>query len=66
MKLPKRLQCSLTDVVNLGHIQTYASVLSNVELITYLEEDREKYDVQCFTPVSSYLLPHLSMYAYIT
>ena len=42
MELPKRLQYSLTNVVNMGHIQTYAAVLSTEELTTFLKQDREK------------------------
>ena len=42
MELPKGLQYSLTKVVNMGHIQTFASILSTEELTTYLKQDREK------------------------
>ena len=39
MELPKRLQYSLRNVVNMGHIQNYFSVLSTEELTTYLKQD---------------------------
>ena len=42
MDLPKQLQCNLTNIINMGHIQTYASVLSTVQLATRLKQDREK------------------------
>ena len=42
MELPKRLQCSLTNVMNVGRIQTYASALSTEELTTHLKQDWEK------------------------
>ena len=44
---------------------------SNVRLssinwgIDHAPKARRKNDVQCFTPVSNYLLPHLSVYVYI-
>ena len=43
MELLKRLQCNLTNVINMGHIQTYASVLSTEELTMHLKQDREKW-----------------------
>ena len=42
MDLPKQLQCNLANIINMGHIQTYASVLSTVELTTHLKQDRDK------------------------
>ena len=42
MDLPKPLQCNLTNIINMGHIQTYASVLCTEELTTRLKQDREK------------------------
>ena len=42
MDLPKPLQCNLTNIVNMGHIQTYASVLRTEELTTRLKQDRAK------------------------
>ena len=42
MDLPKQLQCNLTKIINMGHIQTYASVLSTMELTTRLTQDWEK------------------------
>ena len=42
MDLPKQLQCNLTNIINMDHIQTYTSVLSAVELTTRLKQDREK------------------------
>ena len=48
----------------MGHIQTYASVLSTEELATRLNQDRERWHVM-LPYVSSYFLPHLSMYVYI-
>ena len=43
MELPKRLRCSLTNVMNMDRVQTYASVLSTEELLTtHLKQDREK------------------------
>ena len=64
MDLPKQLPCNLTNIINMGHIQTYASVLSTEELATRLNQDRERWHVM-FPYVSSYFLPHLSMYVYI-
>ena len=52
MELPKRLQCDLINIINMVHIQTYASVLSTDDV----PKARRKNDVQCFIPVSSYLL----------
>ena len=43
MELPKQLQCNLTNVINMVHIQTYASVLSTDELTTNPKQDREKW-----------------------
>ena len=42
MDLPKQFQYNLINMINMDHIQTYASVLSTVELTTRLEQDREK------------------------
>ena len=42
MELPKQLQGNLTNVINMVHIQTYASVLSTEELTTHLKQDGEK------------------------
>ena len=39
MELPKGLQCNLANVINMGHIQTYALVLSTEELTTHLKQD---------------------------
>ena len=39
MELSKRLQCNLTNIIDMVHIQTYASVLSTDELTTYLKQD---------------------------
>ena len=61
MELPKRLQYSLTNVVNMGHIQTFASVQSTEELTTYLKQDREKWRamfhtcIKLFTPTAVYV-----------
>ena len=61
MELPKRLQCSLTNVMNMGRIQTYASVLSTEELTTHLKQDREKWRamfhtcIKLFTPTPVYV-----------
>ena len=47
MHLPKQLQCNSTNIINMGHIQTYAlqaqNVLSTVELTIHLKQDREKW-----------------------
>ena len=43
MDLPKQFQYNLINMINMDHIQTYASVLSTVELTTRLEQDREKW-----------------------
>ena len=42
MDLTKQMQCNLTNIVNMGHIETYTSVLSTVELIMRLKQDRGK------------------------
>ena len=42
MDLPKQLPCNLTNIINMSHIQTYASVLSTEELATRLNQDRER------------------------
>ena len=61
MGLPKRLQCNLANIINLGHIQTYASVLSTEELTTRLKQDREKWRamfhpcIKLFTPTPVYV-----------
>ena len=61
MELPKRLQCNLTKIINMGHIQTYASVLSTEELTTHLKQDREKWRamfhtcIKLFTPTPVYV-----------
>ena len=39
MDFPKQYQYILTNIINMGHIQTYASVLSTVELTTLLKQD---------------------------
>ena len=55
------MQCSLTNVVDMGHIQTYASVLSTEELIMCLKQDREKWCamfhtcIKLFTPTPVYV-----------
>ena len=43
MNLPKQLQCNLTNIINMGYIQTYTSLLWTVELTTRLKQDREKW-----------------------
>ena len=61
MDLPKRLQCSLTNIINMDYIQTYASVQSTEELTTRLKEDREKWRamfhtcIKLFTPAPVYV-----------
>ena len=58
MELPKRFQYSLTNIVNMGLIQTYASVLSTQELTTYLKQDKKKWRAICiklFTPTPVYI-----------
>ena len=42
MDLPEQLQCNLTNIINMGHIQSYVPVLSTVELTIRLKQDREK------------------------
>ena len=64
MELPKGLHYSLTNVVNMGHIQTFASVQSTEELTTYLKQDREKWRAMFHTCIK--LFTQLSMYVYIT
>ena len=39
MDLPKQYQYILTNIINMVDIQTYASVLSTVELTTLLKQD---------------------------
>ena len=39
------MQCNLTNIINMGHIETYTSVLSTVELIMRLKQDRGKWRV---------------------
>ena len=64
MELPKWLQCSLTNVINMGHIQTYASALSTEELTMHPKQDREKSRamfhncIKLFTPTPSYVCPY--------
>ena len=41
MDLPKQLQCNLTNIINMGHIQRYASFLLTVKLTTHLKQDKE-------------------------
>ena len=61
MELPKRLQCNLTNVINMVRIQTYASALSTDELTTYIKQDREKWRamfhtcIKLFTPTPVYV-----------
>ena len=64
MELPKGLQCSLTNVINMGHIQTYASALSTEELTMHPKQDREKSRamfhncIKLFTQTPSYVCPY--------
>ena len=61
MKIPKQLQCNLTNVINIGRIQTYASVLSTEELTTHVKQGKEKWRamfhtcIKFFTPTSVYV-----------
>ena len=49
MDLTKQMQCNLTNIINMGHIETYNSVLSTVELIMRLKQDRGKWPVMFHT-----------------
>ena len=64
MELPKRLQYSLTNVVNMGHIQTFASVLSTEELTTYLKQDREKWRAMFHTCIKLFFPAPVYVYIY--
>ena len=55
MDLHKQLQWNLTNIINMGHIQTYASVLSTVELTTGLKQYREKWRVMFHTCIKLFL-----------
>ena len=62
MDLRKQLLCNLTNIINMGHIQMYVSVLSTTELTTCLKQDREKLRGMFHTCINFLL----SMYVYIT
>ena len=61
MDLPKQLQCNFTSIVNMGHIQTYASVPRTLELDRRLKQDREKWHavfrtcIKLFPPTPVYV-----------
>ena len=42
MDLSEQWQYNLTNIIIMGYIQIYASVLSNFELAKRLKQDREK------------------------
>ena len=64
MEIPKRLQCNLTNVINIGRIQTYVSVLSTEELTRHVKQGREKWRAMFHTCIK-FFTP-TSMYVYIT
>ena len=59
MEFPKRLQCNLTNIINMGHIQTYASVLSTEKFTRHLKQDRGRAMfhpcIKLFTPTPVYV-----------
>ena len=64
MDLRKQLQSNLTNIINMGLIQTYASLQSTVELTTRLTRDKEIWRgvfhncIKLFPPTPVYVCIH--------
>ena len=64
MDLRKQLQSNLTNIINMGLIQTYASLQSTVELTTRLTRDKEIWRgvfhncIKLFPPTTVYVCIH--------
>ena len=63
MDVPKQLQWNWINAINMGQIQTNASVLSTVELTIHLKQDKEKWRALFHTCIK--LFPPTPIYVYI-